>query len=545
MEGAALPAPVAEGDLQRTPFAHVLLHVLQRSLTGTLVIWPEPGPDGARPRGQDRIRFQQGFPDAARFLHNAVAMDRGLLPLFTRINAPYAFYEADMLGSDGLLTGHVDPVALITASLRGAARDDAIEHVLSRFGNAAVRVKPGTDLQRYGLNPKEAAIVNFMLASPDSVPSLIDSSGNARLARRLLYLLTVTRALEPFQVSARPAAVSRTPSTDNLPVPPRLSGPPRRPGSSGEYETAQVSSLPPARISSSGGFPAASPQSGAPDRRSVVPKADPIPTPPANLSEEHHARWESIRAKVETIETQNYFEMLGLTKDATGTSAQDAYFKLVKKWHPDRLPAELDMLRPWVDRVFYYMTRAKDVLIDEGERMEYLRSVLQGGGTPESERRVNDIVQAALEFQKAEVLFRRKDYTGALELVREAKELNSEESDFYAFEAWAMFHLHTAEDAPYSQMLAATTKAIKLRPNSDKAHFYRGTILKRKGDVDNALSHFRKAAELNPKNLDAVREVRVAKMRGVTRSSRAPADKSSAAPGLFSKIFGSPKKGKR
>ena len=44
-----VPEPLAQGDLERTPFAHVLLYVQRRALEGTLVVW-RPEPEQARPK---------------------------------------------------------------------------------------------------------------------------------------------------------------------------------------------------------------------------------------------------------------------------------------------------------------------------------------------------------------------------------------------------------------------------------------------------------------------------------------------------------------
>ena len=101
----AIPEPIATGTLEQTPLAHVLLKVLERELDGTLAIWPEDGSSG-----QDRVLFAKGRPVAARLLEGAGSLDRGLLPLFRRTKAPYAFYPADLIG---------DAVSVRDASTRG------------------------------------------------------------------------------------------------------------------------------------------------------------------------------------------------------------------------------------------------------------------------------------------------------------------------------------------------------------------------------------------------------------------------------------------
>ena len=77
--------------------------------------------------------------------------------------------------------------------------------------------------------------------------------------------------------------------------------------------------------------------------------------------------------------------------------------------------------------------------------------------------------------------------------------------------------------------------------NSDHVHghFVRANFLKRTGDHDKALKHFKKVARLDPKNLEALREVRVGTMRQSRGRSSAPppARGDSNRPNLFSKFF--------
>jgi tetratricopeptide (TPR) repeat protein len=545
-----LPAPIAEGTLLRTPFAHVLLYVLQHGLNGTLVVWPEPDRFGQRAGGQDRIRVVNGIPSAGRLLQPSSSLDRGLLPLFVRVDAPYAFYELDLVGEGPeILRGDINPIGLIAASLRGAAREDAIDEVLNRLGFTPMRVRAGVDLGRYGFDEHERALMNYLRASPGKVADQIENSGDKRATRRLVYLLTITKALEPVTVSAAPAAFG------DLPVPEERGRPPSDPrmlASSGrppsDPRLSAASGRPPSdpRLTATKG-PSSNPPRSAreveiSDHGSNPPRERPrrfslIPTPPeprVELNEEHRQVWEELGKKARVIEQQNYFEMLGVTKEAPVATVQDAYYKLVKRWHPDRLPPELAEIKPWADRVFYYLTKAKDQLSDEKTRGEYVQSVMHGGGTPESDRKVNSIVSAALEFQKAEVLFRRRDYDAAAEKLDDAKHLNPDEADFYAFEGWLLFHQFTDANSPYDRMLQAVDRAIKLRPIHEKAHYYKAMILKRRGDEAGALALFKRVLELNPRNVDAEREVRLAMMRGGKSGLRKSGE---GGDGLFSKLF--------
>ncbi len=549
MPGAELPEPIAEGSLASRPFAHLLLYVQQRELNGTLVIWAEQGSNPDK-KGQDRLRFENGKAVAGRFVHGGSTFERSMLPLFTRVHAPYAFYDRDLVGTGAsVLTSNIEPAALIAASLRGAAREDAIDAVLRRLGQMFVRIRKDADLESLGLNAREKNFVELIRADATTAAQLVQISGDERSARRLVYLLTITRCIEPFKkddggadgkskfgpVSVPPGAMgaSDPPPFASIPAPgaPRgLTNPPpdvrlsNRPGGG-------AASLPP-----SGGA-SAKPNSSKPPRASKRAAApDKAPPPPKGLSPELTARWKEVADFADNLDTMNYFEMLEVKTTIKASNVTDAYFTKVKKWHPDRLPKELAALKPFADLIFHHLTKAKDTLTDEDDRGVYQRNVAEGGGTPESERQVSAIIESAMAVQRAEVLLKQSDWQGALALAEEAQDLSPDNGESLAIEAWCRFQLQHGK-TPYDAILNLLKRSIELNKNSQKAHFYRGMVLQRKGDDQRAMEEFERVIAINPRHTEAMRQVRVAKMRGGESKKKNDG-------GFLSKLFGSDTKGK-
>ena len=189
------PKPIAEGSLTTAPFAHVLISAMRKQLDGTLAVWP----DEQRP-GQDRILFDQGTPVAARFLDPPANLERGILSLFHRSKAPYAFYAIDLVGDkSNVLRGSLDPLGLITVALRANVREDSINEVLRRLGDKPQRIKRTAPLARLALSPKELAFIDLIRADPSPPKTLIDSFGDPQLARRMIYLLGITDSLEAYE----------------------------------------------------------------------------------------------------------------------------------------------------------------------------------------------------------------------------------------------------------------------------------------------------------------------------------------------------------
>ncbi len=579
------PEPIAQGELAKTPFAHVLLHVHHKQMSGTLVLWPTT--EGAK--GQDRILFEEGWPVAGRLVDKAAALDRGMLPLFARREGPYAFYEADLVG-EATLRGRVDPLMVLAASLRGSTRDDVVEGYLANLGaDATVRFKVGVDVKRYALQPKEGGFVDVIRAAPVEVSELLTQCElGPMMAKRLIYLLFITRALErvdprvsmpsPMPAGARASVPSRpvvVPTAAaagapfDLPLPdmplpeaPAVASAPTSrasaPGASVSVPSVPVPSVPPASARESMPSPTAS-MSGAPrpnrsmqaDRAGAArfQAVTPVPPPaPAGLSADGAAFWTDVIARCKAIDQQNYYDMLGVTRDVGAEGIRKAYFALAKRWHPDRAIGELAPLRPFVETVFSMFTAAQETLADEKKRTAYLRTVQDGGGTPEADRKLEAILWAAKEHQKAEVLIRQRNFEGAAALLSSAIELVPEEPDLLATWGWSVFNLPNS-DGRIGEMLTAIDRALAIEPKHDRAQYYKGMVQQRAGKSAEALASFKKALELNKKNADAAREVRLAESRqgksgstGKNPASPAVPGEKKAEGGLLSKLFGSSKK---
>ena len=566
-----LPEPIVEGDLERTALAHVLAHVAVRQITGSLVLWPA---EGEQRTGQDRIRLESGLIVAARLVDRGPVLDRALVPLLGRPAGPYAVYEnVDLVGDSGL-SQRVDPFALLASGSRSVSRDDAVERLLDQLGERKLRLR-ATELKRFGLLPKEERFVEVMRAGPASVNELLRACElGPELGKRLLYLFVVTKQLEPYEASVKTSLPVdgriKLPTAGSVPPAGRVSQPPLGISSSGSITSPGILS-PPERVSqppmaADAGPPARTSRPGDPPTSTAAGRTSPgaitsarlkdlpplPPEPPSSgLSPDQLALWQEVVERCRVIETQTYFQMLNVPRDAGTDVVRREYFALAKRWHPDRVTGPLAPIKPFVERVFGLFTQAHDTLSDEKKRGPYLRTVQDGGGTPEADRKLGAIVAAAMEHQKAEVLIRRRDFEGARAILEAAIDLNPEEADALASLAWTLFQLPNEKT---SRMIELVDRAIRVAPRHDRAHYTRGMIQRRIGNEAEAIVSFRAAADANPKNLDAVREVRLADMRagqgGSAKRSGSnvrpeATDAKASAPsegGFLSKLFGSPKK---
>ncbi|MEO0322592.1 MAG: hypothetical protein AAF447_06525, partial [Myxococcota bacterium] len=193
------PTPVATGTLESTPLQHVVLSILNRQMSGTLAVWPdEEGQDG-----QDRVYFEDGRAVRGRLIEDATSLALGLLPLFRRKRAPYAFYEQDLCG-ESALREPVDTFALLAASVRGPLRQDAADRLFEQFEGKPVRFASSL-VERFRLMDRETAFVDMLRAEPRPISELLEAYGDAKVARRVLYLLALTGGLEAYSARERPS----------------------------------------------------------------------------------------------------------------------------------------------------------------------------------------------------------------------------------------------------------------------------------------------------------------------------------------------------
>ena len=185
---------LAEGDLGSTPLLHILLHLEQRSLSGTLLLLFVEG------ESADRILFHDGRPTAGAFVRSESSLVAGLLAACERRAGRYAFFDRDLLADHAQVRGSIDPFALVARVCRTMPRPDLVDPLLARYGQHPMRLQPGRPMHRLQLSDQENAVVDLLRASPASVADLEQlSSLTPSVTRQLLYLLIVTRMVAPYE----------------------------------------------------------------------------------------------------------------------------------------------------------------------------------------------------------------------------------------------------------------------------------------------------------------------------------------------------------
>jgi len=277
-------------------------------------------------------------------------------------------------------------------------------------------------------------------------------------------------------------------------------------------------------------------------RAAPPPAAAAAPAAPGSvLSPELSVRRKDILNRASKIDQENYFEMLGVERDAQPQVVQAAFFALAKTWHPDRLPAAISDVKEQCARVFSRLSEAHQTLSDAQKRSRYLTLLDQGAGGDESQAEILRVVDAATNFQKAEIFLKRNDFAQSEEYCQKAISGDEKQADYHALLAWLRAMKAEGQSPAATEALVDDlTRAIAMNKMCERAHFYRGMLFKRLRQEDKAVRDFRRAFELNPRNIDAQREVRIFDMRRGSMpapgaSKRPPKDDEKN--GIFGRLF--------
>lgn len=568
----------AEGNLQATPFGHLLVYLLDRGMTGSLVlqeasgdkhaIWFETGAPAkvktARPvtylgqvlveqRAITREVYERTLQGALheRRLHGQVLLETGAIDpqrlrdalreqlarqvLWLFKLPPTTFYgyfdQVNLLERWGAPESmRTRPLALIWRGLRRHASPAEIDAVVARLGPRSIELHVDAPIRRFRFESTEQALIDVLRAKPQPLASLVASGlAPAEDVKRLVYVLVILRQLELGVPGAEPVGVDEAASSSRMQVAPVV-GPsmppagekPRTPlpsrGSfpdvenvipsqrpSGDHPAFTGSSPPPsARISSPVPASVAASQPRVPGTTPVV----------GGSTAEARLELEALTARL----GGTYYEMLGVPSDAPRAVIQNAFFALAKKWHPDRLRAELADLKDPATRVFSRASEASQTLSDAEARRNYDQSLAGGAISADEAEQVHKVLKATTAFQKAEVLLKR----GALALAEKEAQIAYEndptQADYIALHVWIQAQKPNAD---LTGLTVQLEKAAKTEPNNLRVRWYRGQLLKRLGRPREAVLDFKFIVERDPRHTDAHREVRLYAMR---RGNRPPSD---------------------
>jgi tetratricopeptide (TPR) repeat protein len=267
---------------------------------------------------------------------------------------------------------------------------------------------------------------------------------------------------------------------------------------------------------------------------------------------------EEVIRKLHFYGSADYYEVLGVARQATTADIKMAYYQLAKKFHPDRYrQAEYTDLRGKCEALFALITQAYETLSQPAQRAAYDQKIRESGplskpantfvtkklptgplieqleekdlGDETSSAPVDQShsgplppvaaavvtearpstsnqtpAQAAEQYyQQGRARYDRKEYHAAVHLLREAIKLDPSQPHYH-------FHLGIAlirNPRTRREAEVHLAKAGELDPYNPQIRVKVGLLYKEAGLAKKAEHYFREALSLDPENRVALREV--------------------------------------
>ena len=541
--------PSATGTLEKTPILHLLVSALEHKSSGTLVI---ETPLGARSallfdRGipakfktaepverfgsvlaklgwLDELSVEKSFEDAAASgkLHGEYLVEAGVLAaavvarglrsqLLRKLQwacklAPksvFGMYDGqDFLARWAGLGTPISPLRAVWYIARDMHELSSLTKLIERLEPQILRIHPRAVLEKFGFDVAERAIVDALKARPQTLAELSRLEVlPAPVLHRAVYILALTGQFE-FGAGTEPMGLGL-----------HIDGihellEPRKHRSSRPIEIAARSA------------------DSSESSKVIVTRATILPTNETTARPKQNAEAIERRRVLQKLsashEQLDFYQLLGINRDATTDQIQAAFFQLAKQYHPDKLGSDLADMRDVSGRIFSHLTDAQQTLCDSRRRVEYDRQLTHGSIPIDVEQeRIQLVIRAATSFQKAEVLFKKRMFAAAELEAKRAQENDPEQPDYLALLAWIQANKPNSE-AQLPQILDRLNEALKRGPESEKNHFYRAQVLSRLGRNREALADYRFVVSKNPHHIDALRELRIWEMRRKGQESLPP-----------------------
>lgn len=381
--------------------------------------------------------------------------------------------------------------SLLLNGIKQHASDDELRAMSDALLGRAVQLVSGA-MPELGFEEADKQVLRY-LEKPRKPDQLERAVNNRRSVRAMLRVLSL---MDKLKLSSAASAIplSKKPSTSTQDI--RPTGDIR---STGDLEMT-------------------------PTPRSSVPNT---PTPPPQKPRFDPALINEARALHAELENKTHFEILGVTEATNAAELRKAFTALQKRFHPDAFIGITDEeVLQIVRELSARMNEAYSTLTNEKTRAEYIS--LLGGRFKGDARKQDRSRDADVKHQMGLVMLKKREYQKARELFNLAMQFDPEQGEYKASMAWAIFaDPKTERGEANAKAYALLLEALRTHPTS-MVHYYQGQVLKARNQNDEALYHFKRSTELDPKNAEAAREFRLISSRK---------GKSKEPGGLLDKIF--------
>jgi len=192
------------------------------------------------------------------------------------------------------------------------------------------------------------------------------------------------------------------------------------------------------------------------------------------------------------VESMDYYDVLGVSKDSSAKEIKRAYFNAARKYHPDLFSRDLPReVKEKIDDVFDKVTKCYHTLIDPDKRKKYDE---EGAETEEKGEEEKPAQQAEVRFRQGKKLYDQGQYRKAIAYLQTAVRLNKDKADYYILLALAQSKV----DVYLKEAESNFKKATQLEPWNPEGYVGMGMLYKKSSLKVKAANQFKKALEVDP-----------------------------------------------
>lgn len=206
---------------------------------------------------------------------------------------------------------------------------------------------------------------------------------------------------------------------------------------------------------------------------------------------------------------EDYYKILNISKGATVDEVKEAYFKSIKKYHPDANMNFPEDIRIKAERIFTKVTKAYEILSDENRR----KTFDEKEELSKFREQANSIYEAEIIYSEGEMLLRQRNFKEAEKKFKEAITLNPDESAYVGINAWTKYLGAPDKEAVFEDVVKELKAAIDMDENIAENYYYLGSVYKFSENLGSAEKYFVRAIEKDPNFIEAKRELRLIKSR--------------------------------
>lgn len=239
-----------------------------------------------------------------------------------------------------------------------------------------------------------------------------------------------------------------------------------------------------------------------------------IANPPEDWREAPKASAESVfelelKEMLALSESGTYYQLLQMTADSPRGQARQNYYKLVRKFHPDRHMDRTESLAP-LHKLMEAITVAYKTLTDDAAREKYDQKLAASSAYTLGQR-PSELQKTAEDcLQKARECFKAQNSGGTILWLRKAVELEPNSSKYHALLARAL----SAVPPMRREAVEHFEKAVELDPWNTAARLQLGALYEGLKLPWRARPHYEKVLEIDTTNAKA--QERLAALDGNT-----------------------------